>query len=295
MSMLKWDFSKLSTVKYQTSTYELKEKFNKISIVTDTADIVFLPSENTNSKVICYEEENCKHSVSVKDDTLMIEITDTRKWYGHIGITFDTPKITVYLPQNEYTSLVIKGSTGDVNIPDTLKLELLDVSLSTGYVKCYASASDMLKIKTSTGDIHVENAFYKAIDLSVSTGRVTVNNVVCDGEMKIKVNTGNTALNGVKCKSLTSDGSTGKITLQNVIASDSISIKRDTGDVIFDKSDAMEIFVETDTGSVKGSLLTDKTFITRTDTGSVKVPHGTSGGRCEITTDTGDIRLEIIS
>ena len=47
------------------------------------------------------------------------------------------------------------------------------------------------------------------------------------------------------------------------------------------------------TGDVKGKLLTDKVFITETGTGHVDVPKTVTGGRCEVTTNTGDIELEI--
>ena len=61
----------------------------------------------------------------------------------------------------------------------------------------------------------------------------------------------------------------------------------------FVASDAEAIFVQTDTGDVTGSLLTEKVFSTRTGTGRVSVPQSVTGGRCEISTDTGDIRIEI--
>ena len=40
-------------------------------------------------------------------------------------------------------------------------------------------------------------------------------------------------------------------------------------------------------------FLTEKIFIAKTDTGEIKVPETTSGGKCKITTDTGDIKIEI--
>lgn len=40
MSTLRWDFMKLSTVKYETNTYEISEAFDGISMNTETADIV---------------------------------------------------------------------------------------------------------------------------------------------------------------------------------------------------------------------------------------------------------------
>ena len=81
--------------------------------------------------------------------------------------------------------------------------------------------------------------------------------------------------------------------MKNVIAEDKFDIERSTGDVKFEKCDAAELFIETDTGSVKGSLLTEKIFLVETDTGSIEVPKSVSGGRCEIETDTGNVKIGI--
>ncbi len=293
MTTLKWDFMELATVKYETNDYEIQENYKNISIITDTADVVFVPSENQKTTVSCYEQKNAKHSVTVKDDTLVIEVVDTRKWYEHIGIFLGAPKITVYIPQDEYGTLSVKSSTGDVEIPKNIRYERIDVSVSTGAVTNYASVSKLIKIKTSTGNIRVENLFAGMLDLSVSTGNVTVSDVTCEGDVKINVSTGKTNLTDIKCQNIISGGSTGGLTLKNVIATEKCSIERSTGDVKFDGSDAAEIFVETDTGDVTGSLLTDKVFVVETDTGSMDVPRTVTGGRCEITTDTGDVRIKI--
>ena len=81
--------------------------------------------------------------------------------------------------------------------------------------------------------------------------------------------------------------------MDNVIAAKKFYIERSTGDVRFENSDATEIFVETGTGYVTGTLLTDKVFIIQTDTGNVDVPKSVDGSRCEIITDTGDIKITI--
>lgn len=293
MTMLQWDFTKLSTVKYETNDYEIDENYKNISIVTDTADIVFMPSQNSKSSIVCHEQKNVKHSVTVKDDTLVISVVDTRKWYEYIGINIGTPKITVYLPNAEYGKLFIKESTGDVAIPNNFSFESMDISTSTGDVKNDASASESIKIRTSTGNIRVENISAEALDLSVSTGEITVCDVTCQGDVKIHVSTGKTKLTDVACKNLTSSGNTGDISLKNVIATETFSLERSTGDVKFDGCDAAEISVKTDTGDVTGTLLSEKVFLAETDTGRVEVPKTATGGRCEITTDTGDIRIKI--
>lgn len=293
MTLFKWDFTKLSTVKHETNEYKINEDYINILIVTDTADIVFVPSESRESSVVCYEQKKAKHSVTVNDGTLVIEVVDTRKWYEHMGIFFGTPKITVYVPQGEYGTLSVKSSTGDVEIPKDFKFEGIDISESTGVVTNYASASELIKIKTSTGDIRLENISAGTLDLSVSTGNVTVSNVTCEGDVKINVSTGKVNIIDTCCKNVISSGNTGDIVLKNVVATETFSVDRSTGDVKFDSSDAAEIFVKTDTGDVTGSLLTDKVFITQSDTGSIDVPKAVTGDRCEITTDTGDIKITI--
>ena len=64
-------------------------------------------------------------------------------------------------------------------------------------------------------------------------------------------------------------------------------------DVSFESFDAAEIFIKTDTGDVEGELLSAKVFIAKTDTGKINVPSTATGGRCEISTDTGDIRITV--
>lgn len=292
-AMLKWDFTKLSTSKYETNHYEINESFSAIFVDVDTADIKFVLSEDSKCSVVCYDQKNMKHSVTVKDGALVIKVVDERKWYEHIGINFSSPSITVYIPQGEYSQLLLKSDTGDVEMPKDLKFEKIDISADTGDVTSYASASGNIKIKTSTGAVCVENISAKELDISVSTGKIVASRVKCDGEIKLKVSTGKTILDDIVCENLSSNGSTGNITLKNVIASEVMSIERSTGDVKFEGCDAAQIFIMTDTGNVKGSLLSEKIFIYHTDTGNVDLPHTTTGGRCEITTDTGDIKITI--
>ncbi len=293
MTVLKWDFRQLSTTKFEANTHDITETYSNISVVGDTADIVFLPSEDDATRVVCYEEKNLRHSVSVQDDTLVVQLVNTKKWYEYIGIHFGSSKITVYMPKGVYGNLVIKTDTGAVEIPQDFTFESMNVQGSTGKVTNQASAVRGIKVWVSTGDIYMEKVTAEALDLAVSTGKVTVTDATCTGDVAVSVSTGKATLKNVGCARFLSSGNTGDISLHNVIAKAEFSITRTTGDVTFEKCDATEMVVTTDTGDVKGSLLTDKVFITKTDTGRVSVPETTSGGKCKITTDTGDIYLRV--
>lgn len=249
-----WDFDKLSAKKFETNSYNINDEFNNISVNTNDADITFALAKDGKCKVECYEETKAKHSVEVREDTLFVNVCNEKSWYDYIGIYFKSAKITVYLPKNEYSSFDIKGMTSDVCI---------------------------------------ENIGMESLNISVSTGDVTVSDIICGGDITVGVSTGDLHLTNIVCKNVISQGSTGDILLKNVIASEKFSLKRSTGDIEFDGSDAAEIFAKTTTGDVTGSLLSEKVFTAQAGTGTVKVPKSTNGGKCEINTSTGDIKIKI--
>ena len=293
MNMLKWDFSKLSTSKYQDKEYTITEEFSSISVNTTTADISFIPSNDEKTTVICHEKINMPHSVKEDNGELKIEVIDNRAWYEHIGINFGKPQITVVLPASTYGDLKINCTTGDVNIAKDFNFNNIQILLTTGDVFNSASSSESMKIKITTGDICINNLSTLLLGLKVTTGKINLKNVNVNENVEITVTTGETNLTNVNCKNLTSTGTTGKIHLENVVASEKILLSRTTGDVIFDGIDASEIKITSTTGDVKGSVNSEKVFMVHTRTGKKQVPSTIAGGKCEIFTTTGDIIITI--
>lgn len=257
MSLNNWDFKKLSTVEYQSCIYNISEEFIDVYVKTNTADVNFEISENGECEVAVYEQENMRHNVEVKDGVLTINVVDNRKWYEHIGIAMGSPKITIYLPEKDYVSV--------------------------------------MQVKTSTGDISIKDMSVELIECIASTGEINISNVTCDESIKTQVSTGDIKITDTTCNKFNSDGSTGDISMKNLVVAEIISIERDTGDVKFNGCDAGEIYVETDTGDITGTLLTDKVFYAETDMGKVDLPKISTGGRCDLETDTGDIKISILN
>ena len=299
---------------FDTKNVPVEENFSSISIDADTTDISFLPSTDEKCTVELFEKKKLPHMVSVKNDTLTVTKAE-KKWYDYINFfNFSTPKITVYLPAAEYQRLSIKGSTGDISVSRNFKFDTLDIKLSTGKVMLEGikantigitlstgdttlneiECSGNIRIQSSTGDTSLRKTNSASISITASTGDISVSTVDCTGDISIKNSTGKSTLTDVRCENLITEASTGDLQMTSVIANKKFSIERDTGDVRFDRCDAAEILVETDTGNVSGTLLTDKIFITRTDTGTIRVPESTQGGKCKITTDTGNITVSIL-
>ena len=241
------------------------------------------------------EPKKTSHTVAVEDGTLKIETKDQPDWTGFMDLSFEERKMTVSLPEDAYRALILDTRTGDVDVPEWLTFDRVEITASTADVCCRSSVTDSVVIKTGTGDIALEGTSAGAIECGVTTGHIRMANVSCKGDVYAKVSTGKLIVNGLTCGSLKTEGSTGDVQLQNVVASGSLSIERSTGDVHFVNSDAAEIRVVTSTGDVTGTLRTAKIFTVKTSTGDVNVPASAAGGKCEIKTSTGDVRIGIAS
>ena len=288
-----FDFGILGSAKYETNTYDVNEEFQDISIHTDVDKIVFEKSEDSRCRVVCNETEDIKHDVQVKDETLSISVQDNREWYEFFSIGIREPGVTVYLPAAQYNRLTVDSGTGNVTIPEDFSFEDIEITLSTGDVTCSASAEKNISITSGTGDIRCFGIRAVQIYLEVTTGHINASSVNCDGIFDVHVSAGKAELTDIKCGDMRSIGSTGDLILKNVMASGELDVRRSTGDIRFEGCDAGSIYAKTSTGGVTGTLLSDKVFITDTGTGDVDVPKTVQGGKCEITTSTGDIRIQI--
>ena len=280
--------------KLVTNSYDLNESFSDFDFDVSVSSVKFEATTDGTKKVVCEEFEKQPHEVKVSDNTLKITQKDTRKWYEYaFNFSFKSPKITVYLPADSYGNFNLKSSTGDIETTKDFSFANFTAKLSTGNVNIKSNISDNANIESSTGNIVLNGIETNNIKAKASTGRVSLENVTVNNDINIHVSTGRVALENVKADNLNVEASTGYVSLTKTIINDHIEIKTDTGDVKFNDSDADTLEIKTDTGDVTGTLLTSKVFIVRTDTGKIDVPETTSGGLCKITTDTGDIRIQI--
>lgn len=292
LAAVHFDIMELSTQNFLTNTYEFDEDFDKISVDVRTAAVTFVPSKEDGCRIECFEEDTQTHTVKIQDGTLMISTVDNRKWYDNIVISFKMPAITVYLPKEVYDSLSVVTKTGNIEIPDGFSFETVTITGTTSNITCDAFVSKDIEVNTTTGSISVGSSDAETIELSATTGKITLGS--SDAEtIKLSATTGTVTVNDAVCNHMTAETGTGQVRLENVIAKESIQVETGTGGVYFEGCDASDITVKTGTGSVEGTLLSEKIFDVRTSTGSVSVPDSTGGGRCEITTGTGNVEISL--
>ena len=287
-----WNFNSLGTSKFVENTYDFEDEISNVVIDSNTSDIRLEKSNDGINRVVCYGPEKLIYNVSLSNSTLKVITYNESKWYDNL-FSFGDYKITIYLTNTELDLLKIDESTGDIDITSDFSFKTIDIDASTGDVEIKSCLIDELNVNLSTGDITIDKISSNNTNLEVSTGKISVSELKCNGYLSIKVSTGKTTLSNCEANEFSSTGSTGSLYINDFIVKEKISIVRDTGDVIFSKMDGGEILIKTDTGKVSGSLLSDKVFIIETDTGRKDYPKTTTGGKCEITTDTGDIIITI--
>lgn len=274
LSMGAFDPAIFNTVELVTNIYEIEEEFDSISIFTETADIELRPSTDGSVKVECFEQKNTYHSISVNEGCLTIQVIDKREWFEHIGFYPEETKITVYLPKGRYNELTIKESTGDVIIQNEFEFFQAKIHVTSGDIEFFASAENNLGLKTYSGDITVDDTNTTIMTLVVGTGDINVNNI--------------------RCKIFETLSTTGDQTIKNLIAEERIIFRGGTGDVLFEKCDAPDITIYTNTGDIFGSLMSGKDFEVECGTGDVAYPESLGDEKCKVKSRTGDIKITII-
>ena len=230
MTVLKWDFTKLSTAKMEVNEHTVDTAYKNVSIVDDTADIIFLPSENAVTTVACEERIKQKHAVTVEDGTLTVKAVDTRRWYEYIGIHFGEAKITVYLPENDYKRIDLKSSTGDMALKH-LSVGDLSITVSTGDVTMRDIRCQNLTTKGNTGDLEMWDVIAKEqIRIRRSTGDVEFKK--CDAAtIKITTSTGDVEGSLLNEKVFITKTDTGDIHVPKTATGGICEITTDTGDI----------------------------------------------------------------
>ena len=201
--------------------------------------------------------------------------------------TYETKE---YAVAESFRDLRIEADTADVTV--------LVAEDGVARVEIYEEEAARYRVSVENGTLTVrladEREWYHFIGVNFDSPQIRVYLPIRElGTLTVEVDTGDVTLNRCEPTALRIVTDTGDVTLDQCHAAE-LRVDVDAGDVTLNRCDADAIYIETDTGDVTGTLLTEKTFRIETDTGRYDVPYGTVGGLCAITTDTGDIKIEIV-
>lgn len=252
--VLRFDFSKLNTMDYHTATYPVQESFSAIRVDVTDCDVQLLPAQDGACRVECPEGPGTTYSVSVDQGILTVTQHDEGAWYNHVGIYLGPVELTIYLPMDQYERLSVNALSGSITVPDNFSFDDIQVYTTSGSVSLSAQVAGEASVETVSGNQQLTLFQPQALRLQSTSGQIQVSQVVVGGSCHI----------------------------------DSVS-----GDVKLTDCDADDLHIQTTSGNVSAALRSPKVFSTHTTSGSVRIPQGTAGGVCEITTVSGDITCSV--
>ncbi|MBE6565362.1 MAG: DUF4097 domain-containing protein [Ruminococcaceae bacterium] len=259
------------------TVYVIDEEIMSIDIDDIEHDIVIRPSEDGVCRLTCLENEAVRHSFKVENKTLTVVRNDSRRWFERLfSFSFGKTSLTLTLPYGTYYALAVEAVSGDIRIENGFTFESASLSTVSGDIAFASASQKTLTASANSGSISVKGTIAETISLSVTSG---------DIEMKT-----------VSADTLSASAVSGDIEAETVLAKETMILEAVSGDIDLDGCDAKHLKIETVSGDVEGILLTPKHFFTQTVSGKVRVPTSVAGGgRCEISTTSGDITLSIPS
>lgn len=271
-----FDFSEFNSTQYEEKVYTVADSFENIELAADLENVCLLPSPNKDCQVVCSENDNLNYTVKVEDNTLKIERHEHSQWYEHIGAFWfsSSPGIAIYLPEQEYETLSITTSSGDVTVPKEFAFSTVSAKTASGNLGIAASVSQYLKLQASSGDIAAQKFVGHSVEIQTASGGIAVED--CTAESIQLVST------------------SGDITLTNTVAKKKMNLQASSGNIALSKCDAPDIALQTTSGDVGGSLLSGKDFSVQTSSGDAILPEDSSKTEtCSIITVSGNIIITI--
>lgn len=294
-SALNFDFTNMNSVSYTTKSYEVVDNFNDIYIEESSADIIFALSDDDKTIIKCYEREDINYNVDVKDGVLnIIREKDSMSLSVNFSLSTKNPKVTVYLPKQEYKKLTIDCASGNVTVSDKFIFDYVNVDTASGSVELNSEIKKATSVSTASGEIFAKEINSEKISLNTASGFITVEKISNSQEINLTSTSGSIGITDVNCKAFICESSSGGQIATDVIAGN-INMQASSGSIYLYDCDADMLYFDTSSGSVYGELLSGKTFVADSGSGDINVPKiiQNDGGICEAYTSSGDIDFVI--
>ena len=291
-----------SAAKAENKTGEEElEKFDKINIEIDFADVTVQPSDHYG---IAYKIDERNHlSYEVKNGRL--EVSNK---YSSRGVT----NFTVFsIGNSAWSDEGMEREYITIYIPADSKFEDVKIHNDSGDVICESFWADDLKIKAEFGDVELDKVESKNATIEMSSGNLNVNafadgalvvtneygNVVFDDikakNMKLKINSGNYDATNVITEELFVEDDYGDIDLQTVQTT-AMKLTANSGDISLKDVETDGLVVNNEYGNIDGSNVKATSLSGVLDSAGCNLKE-LCADTITLTTEYGDIKLDLLA
>ncbi len=249
-----FDTNELSTANVATKNYDIGEKFDSIKIEDSDCNVQIADSTNGKCSVVFHGNDKMEIVPKVEDGVLNLEMNENRGWYKFIGLDYAKNDLLVYLPSDEYKDLKIKSNSTDIFVDESSSFQNVNLETTSGDLRVTGKVTNVLEVKTASGVVNLDNAVAGKIKTETTSGDINCNKVIATGDLDLESKSGDVSL--IEC-----DGKT--------------------------------IEISTTSGDVSGTLLTEKKILADSSSGKIFVPNFNVEDVCKVTTNSGDIMVNV--
>lgn len=296
MASIGFDPNNLRSSDYHTEYYEIPTPtpIRRVSIDGGSSDVHIYPSDYDTYRVVYTENDHVPLEVfTTGSDTLSIRRDSGFTWHIQFGIYLGETGISVYLPKQQYESLSVRTSGGNITVSEDLEFASATVQSASGDLDISGFSLGKLAVDTQSGNIHIANAAPEALQVHSASGEIALENIAVSTSLQVHSVSGNVAFDDVTGETMAVSTTSGDISFAQTLGKGKIRLDSTSGNVTLTGCDAEELSILTASGDVFGTLLSGKVFQIGTVSGVVNVPYSGTGGKCDITTTSGDIHIAI--
>lgn len=244
-------------------------------------------------KIYIHTDESDIQFVLTEDGACRVEVHEKEKIPHAASVENGTLNITNVDHRKWYHHIGFHFGTPKMTVylPKAIYMDL-DVSSTTGDITV---PSDFFfengRIKTTTGDVSHAASVEHSLFIQTTTGDAFVKNIAVGEGISVNLTSGDIKMDNVTCKSMTLHVSTGRIEIDTATVTEAMNVKTTTGDVKMTNAlIGAHLKVEATTGDVTLAASDAKTIDINTNTGDVR---GTllSPKTFQAKTTTGDINV----
>lgn len=285
LSAVDFEFRRLSTDGggLQETLHETfaPETVRQIVVETGTDGLQIRHSEDGRIHLQYTQRERQQYALSEDGGVLTLRQSSKQGWSGlqwfSVRFGAEEQDVILELPEGFAGDLQILSEVGDVELQSPLQLRgALDCSLETGSFRAGSLEAGSVTVETEIGEIDGTDWSAADVALSAETGGITLAGGAVNGTLSCRTEIGEIRLSGLTAGALEASA--------------------ETGDVTVDQVSAEKIELETELGSISGTLEgaeSDYTIDARTELGdcTLRDRAGRTGRTLQAVTETGDIDL----
>lgn len=179
MSFAGWDFSRLSTAVYEQENYTAKQQITALDISYNNAQVRLVCDQNAQNVTISYpickdRATGASAKVNIFEQDGALHIKEEPRLVL-INWQFETPTLTVTLPEKTLTTLVVNTQNGNITAENILIEKDAEFITQNGEIHVSQISASDLSLKTDAGGIFLRTVECKTLKAETDLGSVRLN------------------------------------------------------------------------------------------------------------------------